>query len=152
TRRARTLAPELLDLVPLLLHFVVLLEQIGAAGGRVFLLPHPRRPLLFGGLLGDLEPLAERRRFALHPGERLRRRRQLRDAAVQRHDGPHQLRQLPFIGAAGRLFLLEVLELGLLALQPLDRLELGAPRVRPVASVQRFRQLPVAPLPPPLAA
>src|SRR5438270_3202 len=61
TRRARSLGPELLDLVPLLLHLVVLLEQIGAARGRVFLLPHPRGPLLFGGPLGDLEPLAQRR-------------------------------------------------------------------------------------------
>src|SRR5439155_266169 len=70
-RRARPLGPEPLDLVPLLLDLVILLQEVRAARGRVLLLPHPRRPLLLRGALGNLEPPGERVRLALHPGERV---------------------------------------------------------------------------------
>ena len=105
-RRARPFGPEPLDLVPLLLDFVVLLQQVGAARVGVFLFPDPHGALLLGVPLGGLEPLGECLRLALHSDERLQRRCQLRDAAVQRCHRPHQLRQLPLVRPTGGLLFL----------------------------------------------
>src|SRR5437879_292928 len=91
TGRALALGPEQLDFVPLLLQIVVLAQQLGPAGRRVFLLPHPHRALLFRVALRRLEPLRQRQHLALRRGERRSGGPERVDATVH---GGHRAAQL----------------------------------------------------------
>src|SRR5438309_1664654 len=102
TGRALALGPEQLDFVPLLLQIVVLAQQLGPAGRRVFLLPHPHRALLFRGALRRLEPLRQRQHLALRRGERRSGGPERVDAAVHGGHRAAQLLELPLVGAPRR--------------------------------------------------
>src|SRR5205814_1667255 len=56
--RARALGSELDDVIALLLHLFVQLEELGALGLGVLAVLHPGRPLRFGRALGRLDALA----------------------------------------------------------------------------------------------
>src|SRR5437016_841154 len=109
TGRALALGPEQLDFVPLLLQIVVLAQQLGPAGRRVFLLPHPHRALLFRGALRRLEPLRQRQHLALRRRERRSGGPERVDAAVHAGHRAAQLLELPLVRPPRRLLPLQPL-------------------------------------------
>src|SRR5439155_26458012 len=78
-RRTLSLGAELGDLVALLLHLVVLLEELRPPRRGVFLLPHPGCLLLLDCRLGRLHALGEAPCLRLRSLERRPHVRELRD-------------------------------------------------------------------------
>src|SRR3989442_1565101 len=70
-RGARAFGTELHDLVTLLLHFFVQLEQLGPFRVGVLAVAYPRGPLRLGGAVGRLEAFVDLPRLELGAGERL---------------------------------------------------------------------------------
>src|SRR5207247_6452716 len=91
------LRPEALDLVALLLHLVILLQQLAAPRAGVLLLTHPDGLLLLRRPAGGLETLLESVRLRLRARQRCRGIGQLGDAAVEPRQRPRQLRQLRLV-------------------------------------------------------
>src|SRR6266511_4376396 len=145
-RRAAALRAKPDDQIALLLHLPVLLPQRQPLGLRVLAVAHPRRPLLLHRPLDRRDLLVHCLHRALQGRERRRRRRELRDPALERRDGPRQLLELPLVLAAGRLLPLQPLELAALALESLDRLELRAELHQLLARSEGVRHLTVQPL------
>src|SRR5207237_1253155 len=144
--RTRPLGPELDDLIALLLHLFVQLEQLGALGFGVLAVLHPRRPLGLRGALRRLQPLGELPRRRVRSLQLARDVPQLGKAALQRPRGAPYLRQLRLVGLPGRRRSLQPLELGHLLLQPRDGGELGIEATQLLPGGQRVGELAVEPL------
>src|SRR5207247_7455466 len=94
------LGTELHDLVTLLLHFFVQLEQLGPFRVGVLAVAYPRGPLRLDGAVCRLEAFVDLPCLELGPGERLGDVLQLDEPTLEVARRTRQLLELRFLGLA----------------------------------------------------